>query len=115
MTESAAVKIRKAISRTVIDIKSRICSYPDIFPFFQKGTDEIITQRIFIIQTSFVWDICQGADSRIYVSSMQEGLFCFEEKGTFLQNYPVLLDSNIGSQRINCLYSIKNEIWFDHK
>ena len=45
------IKTRKAVSRTVIDIKSRICSYPDIFPFFQKGTDEIITQRIFIIQS----------------------------------------------------------------
>ena len=78
--------------------------------FIYEPVTGVLTQNS--IHTSFVWDICQSADSRIYVSSMQEGLFCFDEKGTFLQNYPVLSDSNIGSQRINCLYSIKNEIWF---
>ena len=57
--------------------------------FIYDQVTGVLTQNS--IHTSFVWDICQGADSRIYVSSMQEGLFCFEEKGTFLQNYPVLL------------------------
>lgn len=64
------------------------------------------------IPTSFAWDICQGADRCVYVSSMQEGLLCFDEKGVFLQNYQVSSGSSVANQKINCLLSTGNEIWF---
>lgn len=71
---------------------------------------DVLTQHS--IRTSFVWDICEGADASVYVSSMQEGLLCFDEKGNFLQSYSVAFDSNIDNQRINCFQRVGNEIWF---
>ena len=38
--------------------------------FIYEPVTGVLTQNS--IHTSFVWDICQSADSRIYVSSMQE-------------------------------------------
>lgn len=55
--------------------------------FIYDPAKDVLTQNS--IRTFFAWDICQGTDSLVYVSSMQEGLLCFDEEGTFLQNYPV--------------------------
>ena len=77
--------------------------------FIYDPAKDVLTQNS--IRTFFAWDICQGTDSLVYVSSMQEGLLCFDEEGTFLQNYPVLSELSIGNQRINCLHSIEHEIW----
>lgn len=64
------------------------------------------------VWTSFIWDLCQGRDRKIYVSSMQEGLLSFDEKGKYLQSFPVLSDKNLANQKINSLLSIGGEIWF---
>ena len=77
--------------------------------FIYDPVKDVLTQNS--IRTFFAWDICQGTDSLVYVSSMQEGLLCFDEQGTFLQSYPVSFELNIGNQRINCLHSIDHEIW----
>lgn len=77
--------------------------------FIYDPAKDVLTQNS--IRTFFAWDICQGTDSLVYVSSMQEGLLCFDEEGTFLQNYPVSSELSIGNQRINCLHSIEHEIW----
>lgn len=72
---------------------------------------DVLTQNS--IHTSFVWDIClSNNDKNIYVSSLQEGLLCFDENGKFLQSYK--LSSNANSQdsyRINCIQDIEGEIW----
>lgn len=64
------------------------------------------------LQASFTWDICQGKDQRVYASTMQEGLLCFDEKGTFLQSVSVLSDKSVVNLKINCLQSVGDEIWF---
>ena len=69
--------------------------------FIYDPVKDVLTQNS--IRTFFAWDICQGTDSLVYVSSMQEGLLCFDEQGTFLQSYPVSFELNIGNQRINSL------------
>lgn len=65
------------------------------------------------IQTSFVWDICQSSDKKkIYISSLQEGVLCFDENGSFLQSYKILQDADSSdSYRINCIQSIEGDIW----
>lgn len=65
------------------------------------------------IQTSFVWDICQSSDKKkIYISSLQEGVLCFDENGRFLQSYKILQDADSSdSYRINCIQSIEGDIW----
>lgn len=78
--------------------------------FVYDPVKDVLTQNS--IQVSFVWDICQGADTCMYVSSMQEGLFCFDEDGNFRKKISLLLNSNINSQQINCLQSVGDEIWF---
>lgn len=64
------------------------------------------------LQTSFVWDVCEGEEGRVYGSSLQEGLLCFDEKGTYLQSYRLSSDiKNPDSHKINCIKNINGEIW----
>lgn len=65
------------------------------------------------VQTSFVWDLCQSADrKRVYISSLQEGLLCFDENGKFLRTYEISLDINASdSYKVNCIQNIDGEIW----
>mgnify|MGYP000246634479 CR=1 FL=1 len=68
---------------------------------------EVLTQNS--IQTSFVWDVCQSYDKKkVYVSSLQEGLLCFDENGKFLQSYKVSSDVNSSdSYKINCVLDVE--------
>lgn len=64
------------------------------------------------LQTSFVWDVCES-NSKIYASSLQEGLLCFDEEGRFLYNYQIsTTDSNPYSYRIHSLFPLFGSIWF---
>ncbi len=64
-------------------------------------------------KTSFVWDIAEDLSGRIYISSLQEGLICFDQNGKYLESYTSFLDSeNSGNSKINCIQSISDRIWF---
>ena len=48
----------------------------------------------------------------MYVSSLQEGLLCFDENGKFLQSYKVSSDVNSSdSYKINCVLDVEGEVW----
>lgn len=71
----------------------------------------VLTQNS--VQTSFVWDICQSSDrKKIYISSLQEGLLCFDENGKFLQSYEISLEkTSSDSYKVNCIRNIEGDIW----
>lgn len=73
--------------------------------------DELIQSSV---HTSFIWDVCQGADGYVYASSMDNGLVCFNDEGTFLRNcWDVSSPTREGQgERLNCLLSIGDKIWF---
>ena len=79
--------------------------------FIYDPKTEVLTQNS--IQTSFVWDVCQSYDKKkMYVSSLQEGLLCFDENGKFLQSYKVSSDVNSSdSYKINCVLDVEGEVW----
>ena len=79
--------------------------------FIYDPKTEVLTQNS--IQTSFVWDVCQSYDKKkVYASSLQEGLLCFDENGKFLQSYRVSSDVNSpDSYKINCVLDIEGEVW----
>ena len=79
--------------------------------FIYDPKTEVLTQNS--IQTSFVWDVCQSYDKKkVYVSSLQEGLLCFDENGKFLQSYKVSSDVNSSdSYKINCVLDVEGEVW----
>lgn len=64
------------------------------------------------LQTSFVWDICEN-NSRIYASSLQEGLLCFDDKGNFMHSHPLLAaGGNPDYFPIHCLLPLSEDVWF---
>ncbi len=79
--------------------------------FIYDPKTEVLTQNS--VQTSFVWDLCQSADQkRVYISSLQEGLLCFDENGKFLRAYEISLETNASdSYKVNCIQNIDGEIW----
>lgn len=79
--------------------------------FIYDPKTEVLTQNS--VQTSFVWDICQSSDQKkIYISSLQEGLLCFDENGKFLQSYEISLEkTSSDSYKVNCIRNIGGDIW----
>lgn len=50
--------------------------------FIYNPETDVLTQNS--VQTSFIWDICPSSDQKnIYISSLQEGLLCFDEMVNF--------------------------------
>jgi len=63
--------------------------------------------------TSFVWDIKEDVAGRIYVSSMQEGLLCFDSNGRLIEQYTSFFyTGRDASPKINCIQSIGSKTWF---
>ena len=79
--------------------------------FIYDPKTEVLTQNSFL--SLFVWDVCQSYDKKkVYVSSLQEGLLCFDENGKFLQSYKVSSDVNSSdSYKINCVLDVEGEVW----
>lgn len=78
--------------------------------FIYDPQKDVLTQNS--LQTSFVWDLCESDEGKIYASSLQEGLLCFDANGRFLHAYH--LPSVVGchdSHKINCVQNIRGEIW----
>lgn len=64
------------------------------------------------LNTSFIWDLCESDSRRVYASSLQEDLLCFDEKGNFLQTYSPLSGINrAGNTQISCVQNIGGAIW----
>ncbi|MDR0507959.1 MAG: helix-turn-helix domain-containing protein [Dysgonamonadaceae bacterium] len=79
--------------------------------FIYDPVKDILTQNSYY--TPFVWDICENDTGRIYVSSMQEGLLCFDSDGKLIERYATFLNTGgDGNSRINCVRKIKDRIWF---
>jgi signal transduction histidine kinase/ligand-binding sensor domain-containing protein/CheY-like chemotaxis protein len=80
------------------------------FFIYDPDTD-VLTQNS--RQASFVWDICEDATNRVYVSSLQEGLICFDQNGKFIESYTSFFNArNKGNSKINCIQNINDKIWF---
>lgn len=79
--------------------------------FIYDPKTDVLTQNS--IQTSFVWDICQSNDKeKMYISSLQEGLLCFDENGKYLRSFEISLETNAhDSYKVNCIHNIGGEIW----
>lgn len=79
--------------------------------FIYDPKTDILTQNS--IQTSFVWDICQSSNKdKVYVSSLQEGLLCFDGGGKFLKSYKVAIEDDLpDSYKINCILDVNGEMW----
>ena len=62
--------------------------------------------------TSFVWDICEDKAYRVYSSSLQEGLICYDQNGKKIESFTSFLDKNLENLKINCIYASDDKIWF---
>jgi len=63
--------------------------------------------------TSFVWDISEDQTYRIYTSSLQEGLICYDQNGKYLDSYiPAPNKKDIGNLRISCIQTVGDQVWF---
>lgn len=65
-----------------------------------------------ILQTSFAKDICQGADGRVYVSSLTKGIFVFDRMGYYLTALSAIADNAEARKNISCLLSADEGVWF---
>ncbi|NDV82824.1 two-component regulator propeller domain-containing protein [Bacteroides sp. 51] len=64
------------------------------------------------LYTTFVCDICQDQSGDIYIASLQQGLFCFNEEGVLLESYrlkPGMIDND--DYKINCLFALGEDVW----
>ena len=62
--------------------------------------------------TSFVWDICEDKAHRVYSSSLQEGLICYDQNGKKIESFTSFLDKKLENLKINCIYASDDKIWF---
>lgn len=63
--------------------------------------------------TSFVWDINEDAAGHIYVSSLQEGLLCFDSNGRLIEQYTSFFYAGRDADsKINCIRNIGSKTWF---
>ncbi|MDR2003571.1 MAG: response regulator [Prevotella sp.] len=63
--------------------------------------------------TSFTWDICEDSSSRIYSSSLQEGLICYDKDGKYIESLALLPDKkDLGNLKISCIQTIGDKVWF---
>lgn len=110
-TTKYGVFISSEIKRLVkaVDGKIWIATLGQGFFIYDKQKKELVQNSI---QTSFVWDICQGDDKLMYVSSLQDGLLCFNGNGKLMKAYKNDVPaSSFNSLKINCVQNIDGEIW----
>ena len=63
--------------------------------------------------SSFVWDLGEDQLHRIYASSLQEGLICYDQDGKFIERWQVALQGNIADNlKVNCIRAIEDKVWF---
>ena len=62
--------------------------------------------------TAFVWDIAID-DHKVYLSSLQEGLICYNQDGKYIESFNSFLSNKeIASPKINCIQVIDSNVWF---
>ena len=80
------------------------------FFIYDPAKDELTQNSQY---TSFVWDINEDASGHIYISSLQEGLLCFDFNARLIEQYTSFFyTGRDANPKINCIQSIENEIWF---
>lgn len=76
---------------------------------------DISTQKLsqHSVHTAFVWDMAQSDSQQVYLSSLQEGLICYDQKGEYIESFNTFLKrEDLASFKINCIQAIDNNIWF---
>lgn len=63
--------------------------------------------------SSFVWDISEDKMHRIYSSSLQEGLICFDQNGNQIETFTSFINQrDLSNLKISCIQNIEDKIWF---
>lgn len=63
--------------------------------------------------TSFSWDLSESKTHRIYSSSLQEGLICYDLSGKKVESYTSFLNKkDLSNVKINCIKTIEDKVWF---
>ena len=77
---------------------------------YNPKTDVLIQNSV---HTSFVWDICESKKHQVYLSSLQDGLFCFNQDGSFkkLPSALAMLRNDSEKSKINSIININGIIW----
>ncbi|MGV8134367.1 MAG: two-component regulator propeller domain-containing protein [Mangrovibacterium sp.] len=79
--------------------------------FVYDPKTKVLTQNS--LYTSFVWDMSQDQSYRIYTSSLQEGLICYDQNGKYIDSYlPSTGTRNTGNLRISCVCTVDDHVWF---
>lgn len=77
---------------------------------YNPQTDELIQKSK---ETAFSWDISEDVSGRVYVSSLQDGLICFDQSGKYIESFTSFIDNEKKEDyRINSIYCADNMIWF---
>jgi signal transduction histidine kinase/ligand-binding sensor domain-containing protein/DNA-binding response OmpR family regulator len=77
---------------------------------YDPKTDELLQNSK---HTSFVWDMSEDRTHRIYSSSLQEGLICYDQNGKQVDIFTSFLDKkDLSNVKINCIQTIEDKIWF---
>lgn len=63
------------------------------------------------LHTSFIWDFCES-NSRIYTSSMSDGMLCFDSEGHYLHSFSLSATGGSDNYCIHSLLSFSGGIWF---
>lgn len=79
--------------------------------FFYDPASHTLTQDN--QHSSFIWDICTDEPGKVYTSSLQEGVLCFDTEKRFLGSYPLLPPQAASPQsyKANCLRSLNGKLW----
>lgn len=79
--------------------------------FVYDPKSDMLTQNS--LYTSFVWDMTQDQTYRIYTSSLQEGLICYDQNGKYIDSYlPATGTRSAGNLRISCVQAVGDHVWF---
>lgn len=77
---------------------------------YNPQTDTLIQKSK---ETAFVWDISEDSSRRVYASSLQEGLVCFDQNGKYIESFTSFMNNEgKGDFRINSIYNDNNMVWF---
>lgn len=109
---SFAVSISCEIKKIIQSKNGRIwiATLGQGFFIYDPVKDELTQNSLY---TSFVWDINEDASGRMYISSLQEGLLCFDSNGKLIeQSTSFFYSGRDADPKINCIQSIGSKIWF---
>ncbi len=78
--------------------------------FYHTGSQ---TLRQDNIHSSFVWDVCVGADKGFCISSLMNDILCFDRQGNYMKTYqlPAIKGVRASFGRVHCLQLVGRNLW----